>query len=70
MLKEALYHLVPMTVIVLQGHFGDLKDRVELVRGSSFMDVENGSYAARMASLSHRLERSSHAKLLLLLFCF
>lgn len=70
MLKEALHHLVPMTVIVLQGHFGDLKDRVELVRGSNFMDVENGSYAAGMASLSHKQERNSHAKLLLLLFCF
>lgn len=70
MLKEALHHLVPMTIIVLQGHFGDLKDRVELVRGSNFMDVENGSYAAGMASLSHKQERSNHAKLLLLLFCF
>jgi hypothetical protein len=32
MLKKALYHLVPMTVVVLQGHFGDLKDRAVLVR--------------------------------------
>lgn len=69
-LKEALYHLVPMTVIVFQGHFGDLKDRAEVVRGPNFMDVENGSSAAWMASLSHRQERSSHDKLLLLLSCF
>uniref|UniRef100_A0A7N5JNI6 Uncharacterized protein n=1 Tax=Ailuropoda melanoleuca TaxID=9646 RepID=A0A7N5JNI6_AILME len=26
-LKEPLHHLVPMTVVVLQGHFGDLKHR-------------------------------------------
>uniref|UniRef100_A0A8D0NJD4 Uncharacterized protein n=1 Tax=Sus scrofa TaxID=9823 RepID=A0A8D0NJD4_PIG len=32
-LKEPLHHLVPMTVVVLQGHFGDLKHRTELVRG-------------------------------------
>uniref|UniRef100_A0A8C7BW15 Uncharacterized protein n=1 Tax=Neovison vison TaxID=452646 RepID=A0A8C7BW15_NEOVI len=28
-LKEPLHHLVPMTVAVLQGHFGDLKHRAE-----------------------------------------
>ena len=33
MLKEPLHHLVPVTVVVLQGHFGDLKHRAELMRG-------------------------------------
>uniref|UniRef100_A0A2I2YHS4 Uncharacterized protein n=1 Tax=Gorilla gorilla gorilla TaxID=9595 RepID=A0A2I2YHS4_GORGO len=32
-LKETLHDLVPMTVVVLQGHFGDLKYRAELVKG-------------------------------------
>uniref|UniRef100_A0A673VT61 Uncharacterized protein n=1 Tax=Suricata suricatta TaxID=37032 RepID=A0A673VT61_SURSU len=34
-LKEPLHHLVPVTVVVLQGHFGDLKHRSELMRGGA-----------------------------------
>lgn len=39
-LKEPLYHLVPVTVVVLQGHFGDLKHREECMRGTGCLREE------------------------------
>uniref|UniRef100_A0A671F7K3 Uncharacterized protein n=1 Tax=Rhinolophus ferrumequinum TaxID=59479 RepID=A0A671F7K3_RHIFE len=42
-LKEPLHHLVPMTVVVLQGHFGDLKHRAECMRGVGLSEGDPGA---------------------------
>lgn len=51
-LKEPLHHLVPMTVVVLQGHLGDLKHRAECMRGLGLTkgDPARGCEAGKASS--------------------
>lgn len=53
-LKESLHHLVPMTVVVLQGHFGDLQHRAELMRAGGTEGVPHSCWESTPVPITRR----------------